>query len=138
MCSIIGGKCKAVRKRPRLIWIANCLDGNGASFYTFGDRKQRNLHGYFHSMRECYKAIAAIAGKNTWLVQLVAFSCPEWQRPLFLEILQECGFSEVLIDGVPSISEGLSWRTVPNRKFYADRKGLTPSSKEVLLVHRRT
>ena len=126
------------KETPAPYWIANCLDGNGASFYTFGDRKQRNLDGYFHSMRECYKALSAIAGKNTWLVQLVAFSCPEWQLPLFLQILQECGFSEALIDGHPSVSEGRSWRTVPNRKFYADRKGCTPSSKEVLLLHRRT
>lgn len=125
------------KETPAPYWIANCPDGNGASYYTFGDRKQRNLEGYFDSMRECYKALSAVAGKNTWLVQLVAFSCPEWQLPLFLEILQECGFSEVLLNGHPSVSEGRSWRTVPNRKFYADRKGHTPSSKEVLLVHRR-
>ncbi len=125
------------KETPAPYWIANCLDGNGASFYTFGDRKQRKLEGYFDSMRECYNALSAAAGKNTWLVQLVAFSGPEWQLPLFLEILQECGFSEVLLEGHPSVSEGRSWRSVPNRKFYADRKGRTPSSKEVLLVHRR-
>jgi len=126
------------KETPAPYWIADCLDGNGASYYTFGDRKQRNLEGYFDSMRECYKALSAVAGKNTWLVQLVAFSGPDWQLPLFLEILQECGFTEVLLNGHPSVSEGRSWRTVPNRKFYADRKGGTPSSKEVLLVHRRT
>jgi len=125
------------RETPAPYWIANCLDGNGASFYTFGDRNRLNLESYFDNMRECYKALSRVADKNTWLVQLVAFSGPEWQLPLFLEILQECGFSEVLLDGHPSINEGRSWRTVPNRKFYADRKGRTPSSKEVLLVHRR-
>ena len=125
------------KETPAPYWIADCLDGNGASFYTFGERKQHNLKGYFDSMRRCYRALSSIAHKGTWLVQLVAFSNPKWQLPLFLEILQECGFSEVLLDGHPSINEGRAWRTVPNRKFYADRKGRTPSSKEVLLVHRR-
>ncbi len=126
------------KETPAPYWIANCLDGNGAAFYTFGDRKQRRLEGYFESMRECYMALSAIADKNTWLVQLVAFSAPEWQLPLFLEILQECGFDEVLLDDMPHAIDGRSWRTIPNRKFYADRKGSTPSSREVLLIHRRS
>jgi hypothetical protein len=126
------------KETPAPYWIANCLDGNGASFYTFGDRKQRHLEGYFESMRECYKALSVVASKKTWLVQLVAFSAPEWQLPLFLEILQECGFDEVLFDDLPQNIAGRSWRTVPNRKFYADHKGSMPSSKEVLLVHRRS
>lgn len=126
------------RETPAPYWIANCLDGNGAAFYTFGDRKQRNLDSYFESMRECYMALSAIADKNTWLVQLVAFSSPEWQLPHFLGILHECGFDEVLLDDMPNAVDGRSWRTVPNRKFYADRKGPTPSSKEVLLLHRRS
>lgn len=126
------------KETPAPYWIANCLDGNGASFYTFGDRKQRKLEGYFENMRECYIALSTIADKKTWLVQLVAFSAPAWQLPLFLEILQDCGFDEVRLGDVPHAIEGRSWRTVPNRKFYADRKGLTPSSKEVLLIHRRS
>lgn len=126
------------KETPAPYWVANCMDGNGASFYTFGDRKQDNLEDYFNSMRECYSAVSAVAERGTWLVQLVAFSRPEWQLPLFLEILQECGFKEVLLEGHQSIINGRSWRTVPNRKFYADSKGGTPSSKEVLLVHRRS
>jgi hypothetical protein len=125
------------KETPAPYWIANCLDGNGEAFYTFGDRKQRRLEGYFDSMRECYKALSKIADKKTWLVQLVAFSAPEWQLPLFLEILQACGFNEVLLNDVPDAIDGRSWRTVPHRKFYADRKGSTPSSKEVLLIHKR-
>lgn len=124
------------KETPAPYWIANCLDGNGAAFYTFGDRKQRKLKDYFESMRGCYMALSAIADKNTWLVQLVAFSRPEWQLPLFLEILRECGFDEVLLDDMPKVIDGRSWRTVPNRKFYAGHKGSTPSSKEVLLLHR--
>jgi hypothetical protein len=126
------------KETPAPYWIANCLDGNGAAFYTFGNRQQKNLTDYFENMKKCYKALSAVAQKGTWLVQLVAFSEPGWQLHLFLEILEECGFSEVLLEGHPSIIGGRCWRTVPNRKFYADHKGDTPSSKEVLLVHRRS
>jgi hypothetical protein len=126
------------KETPAPYWIANCLDGHGASFYTFGDRKQKNLQGYFQNMRECYKELSAIAKKNTWLVQLVAFSAPEWQLPLYLEILQECGFDELLHNRMPQAINGRSWRSVPNRKFYAGQKGSIPSSKEVLLIHRRS
>jgi hypothetical protein len=125
------------KETPAPYWIANCLDGNGAAFYTFGDRKQKRLEGYFDRMRECYKALSKVADKKTWLVQLVAFSAPQWQLPLFLEILQACGFNEVLLHDVPHAIDGRCWRTVPHRKFYADRKGSTPSSKEVLLIHKR-
>ena len=123
------------KETPAPYWIANCLDGNGTAYYTFGERTQKTLQNYFDKMRLCYKALSTVADGNTLLVQLVAFSSPEWQLPLFLDVLRECGFSEVLLDDHPSVSDGRSWRTVPNRKFYADRKGHTPSSKEVLLVH---
>lgn len=126
------------KETPAPYWIANCLDGNGASFYTFGDRKQSKLEKYFESMRECYMALSTIADRKTWLVQLVAFSAPEWQLPLFLEILQHCGFDEVRLRDFPHATDGRSWRTIPNRKFYADRNGLTPSSKEVLLIHKHS
>lgn len=128
---------KGRKETPAPYWIANCLDGNGASFYTFGGRNQKGLERYFDNMKKSYKSLSDISDKNTWLVQLVAFSSPDWQLPLFLKILQECGFDEVLHDTQGSI-DGRTWRTVPNRKFYADGKGLTPSSKEVLLIHRRT
>lgn len=126
------------KESPAPYWIADCLDGNGASFYTFGDRRQPSLGKYFDSMRECYKALSAVAGKGTWLVQLVAFSAPEWQLPLFLGILDDCGFSEIRMGHTSNATDGRSWRAVPNRKFYADHKGMTSSSKEVLLVHRMT
>jgi len=125
------------KETPAPYWIANCIDGNGASFYTFGTRKQKNLKNYFQIMKECYKAISEIAEEGTWLVQLVAFSAVEWQLPLFLTILKECDFVEIPLRGNSNIIDGRSWRTVPNRKFYADYKGGTSSSREILLIHRR-
>lgn len=124
------------KETPAPYWIANCLDGNSASFYTFGDRKNKTLEDYFENMKKSYGALAAISDANTWLVQLVAFSAPEWQLPLFLDILHDCGFDEVQCNGLPTAIDGRAWRTVPNRKFYAGSKGKTPSSNEVLLIHR--
>jgi hypothetical protein len=126
------------KETPAPYWIADCLDGNGASHYTFGDRKQKDLEAYYKNMKESYSALAAIANKNTWLVQLVAFSAPEWQLPRFLGILQECGFNEVKLGKTSCLTDGRAWRTVPNRKFYTDKKGETPSSREVLLIHKRS
>lgn len=126
------------KETPAPYWIANCHDGNGASFYTFCDRKQKGLKNYFENMKESYKALSAIADNNTWLVQLVGFSSPDWQLPLFLDILQECGFNEVRYHDAQGSADGRTWRIVPNRKFYTDSKGHTPSSKEVLLIHRRS
>jgi hypothetical protein len=124
------------KETPAPYWISNCLDGKGASFYTFGDRKRKNLETYFQSLRECYAALSTVAGKGTWLIQLVAFSAPNWQLPLFLEVLQECRFREVPYREALNSIDGRSWRNVPNRKFYADHKGQTPSSREVLLIHK--
>ena len=65
------------KETPLPYWIADCHDGNGESFYTLGDRKQRNLTNYFDNMKECYNALSSMADTGTWLVQLVAFSAPK-------------------------------------------------------------
>lgn len=126
------------KETPAPYWIVNCLDGNGASYYTFGDRKQKRLEGYYKSMKESYNALFDISDEKTWLVQLVAFSEPEWQLPLFLTTLEDCGFYEVRFNNISHENNVRTWRTVPNRKFYASKKGHLASSKEFLLVHKRT
>ena len=124
------------RETPAPFWIANCLNGNGASFYTFGDRKQQNLVSYFEKMRLVFKRLANISNSKTILVQLVAFSSPSWQLPEYLSAIGEAGFVEIFIRGYNNSSDGRIWRVVPNRKFYADYKGLIDASKEVVLLHR--
>jgi hypothetical protein len=128
----IGGR----KETPAPFWIANCQDGYGASFYTFGDRKQQDLRRYYETALSAYRSIAAIADKGSLMVQLVAFAEPTWQLPRLLNVMEMAGFEELkLVDG-PSSPDGRLWRTVPNRKWYATLKGKTASSKEVVLFHR--
>jgi len=124
------------KETPAPFWIANSLDGSGASFYTFGDRKQADLSGYYNQALAAYKSIATISNKKTLLVQLVAFSDPSWQLHNFLKVLDNAGFSETNYANIANAPDGRLWRLVPNRKFYADQKGDIPASKEVLLIHR--
>lgn len=123
------------KETPAPFWIANTLDGKGGAFYTFGDRRQQNLTGYYEQLRAAFSSIARIADRETLLVQLVAFSDPSWQLPRYLEVMKEASFTEASYPFPTSSSDGRLWRYVPNRKWYADQKGATSGSKEVVLFH---
>lgn len=125
------------RETPTPYWIANCQDGRPTSYYTLGDRHQKELADYFTGLKDSYNALGRIATANTWLIQLVAFSEPDWQLPRMLHILQNSGFDEVSIPHRATLSDGRVWRNIPGRKFYTALSDPTPSGKEVLLVHRR-
>ena len=124
------------RETPAPFWIANCLDGHGASFYTFGDREHRGLANYFKQIHKAFASLARIADRKTLLVQLIAFSDPTWQFPRYLQVMEQAGFAEAELSSLTNASDGRLWRCVPNRKWYADQKGAIPSSKEVVLFHR--
>jgi hypothetical protein len=126
------------RETPAPFWIVHALDGSGASYYTFGDRQEPGLRTYFSEALSVYKSIGRVCGKDTLLVQLLAFSDYRRQLPRFLSIMEEAGFSELIL---PAFSKGCAKRpsrTVPNRRFYASQRGSTSSSKEFLLIHRWT
>jgi hypothetical protein len=125
------------KETPAPFWIANSLDGNGLSYYTFGDRKQPGLRNYFQTAREAFVSIGRIAAPKTMVVQMVAFSDPVWQLPLYLETMEEAGFREVMYAAIANEKDGRVWRTVPNRKWYADQRGHISASKEVVLFHRK-
>jgi hypothetical protein len=127
----VGGR----RETAAPFWIANCLDGKGESFYTFGGRKERQLATYFKTLRSAYASLARVANERTKLVQLVAFSAPDWQLPRFLEVLDDVGFREIHYPEIANSNDRRLWREVPNRKFYADYQGRAASSREVLLIH---
>jgi hypothetical protein len=113
-------------------WITGSLDGFGGSHYTFGDRKRKDPENYLTQFRSCLKPVVEIMGKDSLMVQLVAFAKPEDHLHLYLEALRSAGLEET----EPSGSER-NWRNVPNRKWYAQLNGSTSSSKEYLLVHRK-
>lgn len=126
---------KGRRETPAPFWIADCVDGHGASYYTFGHRDQPDLTNYFNQIYKAYTSMARIANDDTLLVQMVAFSDPSWQFSKFLQVMEQAGFCEVKISGLANSIDGRLWRCVPNRKWYADHKGEIPSSKEVVLFH---
>ena len=123
------------RETPAPFWISSSLDGNGASYYTFGDRKAQQLESYFEKALEAFKSIAQIANRDTLVVQMIAFSEPEWQLEKYAEVMNQAGFREVRFRELANAPDGRVWRSVPNRKWYASQRGTTPSSNEVVLFH---
>lgn len=125
------------RETAAPFWIAGTLDGDGAAFYTFGDRKQIRLEKYFANVRSAFTSIAQVAHKNTMTIQMVAFSEPDWQLPLYLQAMFEAGFEEQKMAISADDIEGRIWRTVPGRRWYASQMGATGGSQEVVLFHRK-
>lgn len=124
------------RETPAPFWIAGSQDGHGASFYTFGDRKQQELVGYFQKAYESFKSIASVADSKTMIVQMLAFSEPSWQLQEYLSVMKKAGLSEVKFRDLANEADGRVWREVPNRKWYATQKGTLGASSEVVLFHR--
>lgn len=123
------------KETPAPFWIANKLDGAGGKFYTMGDRKEAGLQSYFDNLRKSFAAVRDVCSPSTVIVQVVAFSSPEWQLPRYLKTMEEVGFDEMLLPGSDVHTDGRLWRTVPNRRWHANRKGETHGSREVVLFH---
>jgi hypothetical protein len=123
------------RETPAPFWIAAALDGNGESYYTFGDRKEQQLNSYFDQALAAFTSIARVADEDTLVVQMVAFSEPEWQLERYASMMKQAGFSELRFPELANAPDGRVWRSVPNRKWYASQRGTTPSSSEVVLFH---
>jgi hypothetical protein len=115
-------------------WVADCMDGQGASYYNFGDRREESMDGYFSTSLRTLLAIRRMLRAGGWMVQMVAFSNPETQLPRYLQNMAAAGFAEMRTqcagDG------GRIWRMVPGRKWHATLQGDTASAREVVLVHR--
>ncbi len=124
------------RETPAPFWITNALDGSGASYYTFGDRKEPKLTRYFRNARAAFSSLATLADHDTLVVQMVAFSDASWQLAEYLSVMRDAGFTEVRFVALANASDGRVWRGVPNRKWYARNRGEIAASKEVVLFHR--
>ncbi len=123
------------RETPAPFWITSCLDGQGASYYTFGDRKAQQLNSYFDQALAAFRSIAQIVNRETLVVQMVAFSEATWQLKRYVEMMKRAGFAELRFPELANGRDGRVWRSVPNRKWYATQRGTTPSSNEVVLFH---
>jgi hypothetical protein len=125
------------KEAPLPFMIANKLDGAGLSYYTMGDRKYPKLETYFDNIRAVMSSVAALADRNTIVVQMVAFSQRRWQLPRYLKTLEEAGLEEVFLPMLKEKRDGRLWRSVPGRRWYSDQRGVTPGSQEVVLIHRK-
>ncbi len=126
------------RESPLPFMIANKLDGAGSSYYTMGDRKYPELKTYFTNIQESMRSVAQLADNQTLVLQMVAFSDATWQLPRYLETMEEAGLAEAFLPSLRKRGDGRVWRTVPGRKWYSHKRGLTPGSAEVLLIHRKS
>jgi hypothetical protein len=124
------------KESPAPFFIANALDGSGESYYTMGGRKAPGLPAYFQQLGDALAALSALAGPTTTLVQVVAFAQPEWQLARYLDTAASAGWRELQLPLLAGHEDGRLWRTVPNRKWYADQRGVTPGAREVVLFHR--
>ena len=124
------------REAPAPFWIAGKLDGAGASYYTMGDRKNPGLRSYFEQLERSFSSVAAMAGPETTIVQMVAFSDVDWQLPKYLQVMEGCGLVEDLPWEITE-SDGRLWRDVPNRRWHARQNLHSPGAREVVLVHRK-
>lgn len=124
------------KETPAPFWIANKLDGDGASYYTMGDRKAHELRTYFDNLREALRSVAALCSKETIIVQVMAFSEPSWQLPRYLSVADDVRLQEFFLPTLKNAGDGRLWRFVPNRKWHANQKGKTNGSQEVVLFHR--
>jgi len=118
------------RETPAPYWITGCNDGQGASYYNFGDRREAATETYFRKSLCTLHAIRHVMRRGAHIVQLVAFNRPDDQLRRYLKNMRDAGFAEV------EFRDGRIWRQVPHRKWHATLLGKTHSSNEVVLVHR--
>jgi DNA methylase len=124
------------KESPAPFWVADCLDGQGQAHYCFGHRKQKGLKTYFEGIRASFTGVRRVIDPKALLIQMVAFSDPDWQIPCYLQAMVDAGFDEVLPQtlGIP-VDERL-WRTVPGRRWFALLQGNLSTSQELVLFHR--
>lgn len=120
------------KESPAPYWIANCLDGQGASYYTFGGRTQRGQGNYFEASLKTLESIREVMREGAPIVQMIAFSDPSRQLPRYLRNMKRAGFQELR---TRSIAFRRIWRGVPGRSWHAELHGDTSSSREVVLIH---
>lgn len=113
-------------------WLAGKSDGHSGVFYTLADRRPNARERYLTRLRECFSSVRKVMADNTTLVQLVAFSDPDIELPMYLLAMGDCGLEQ---HELPSGARR-SVRKVPNRKWYAYIAGQSQSSTEFLLIHR--
>jgi DNA modification methylase len=125
------------KETPAPFWLAQGRDGAGEAYYCLGRRSEPELKTYFQRLRKTFLSVRGLIGPHSIVVQLVAFSQPEWQLPTYLRRMEEAGFFELKpVCDHENLIDGRVWRRVPGRRWYAKNRGEIPASREVVLFHR--
>jgi len=125
------------KETPAPFWLVGQEDGAGESHYLLGPRDENALVTYYARLKSVFSSVRSLLDEKTVVVQLVAFSDPVWQLKTYLETMREAGFVELEADCEASEKvRGRIWREVPGRKWYANKRGEIPASKEVMLIHK--
>jgi DNA modification methylase len=125
------------KETPAPFWLANQRDGAGESHYLLGPRDEDELVTYYARLKSVFSSVRSLLDKNSVVVQLVAFSDPVWQLKTYLDTMQEAGFVEAEVDcDTTAKVRGRIWRKILGRKWYANKRGEIPASKEVMLLHK--
>lgn len=123
------------KETPAPFWISNKLDGAGEAYYSMHARRD-SLNLYRQGLTAAFASLARVVGKDTVIIQLVAFSRPRTHLPQYLDVMSQCGFKEFVLSDFVDSSDGRVWRSVPGRRWHANHKGNLASGKEVVLIHR--
>jgi hypothetical protein len=126
------------KESPAPFWIANCQDGQGCAYYTFGDRRKQNHEDeYFTRLQAAFAEVREVLAPGAVVVQLVGFGKPQEHLARYQRAMAAAGFEEYDAE-----QEGHRptkfWRSVPNRKWYTWLRPDTKQAAEVLLIHRAT
>ena len=125
------------KETPAPFWLANSRDGAGEAHYCLGRRSEPQLKTYFNRLCRTFASVRELMEADSIVVQLVAFSRPDWQLAAYLKKMEEAGFAELRpVCDRSFLFEGRVWRQVPGRRWYATKRGEIPASKEVMLFHR--
>lgn len=125
------------KETPAPFWLADQRDGAGETHYLLGPRDEDELVTYYARLKSVFSSLRSLIDENSIVVQLVAFSDPTWQLQTYLDTMQEAGFVEAEADcAAVAKVRGRIWREVPGRKWYANKRGEIPASKEVMLLHK--
>jgi len=122
------------RETPAPYWIANLNDGQGPSYYTFGNRSSNSgIDSYFNSLCLAFRSIRPFLAHNALIVQLVSFGDARAHLPRFLNAMEQAGYKELQLAW--DVTKRLQ-RRVPNRKWYTEIAARNNFASELLLVHR--
>ena len=91
---------------------------------------------YFAQILESFRSLSKICSRKTVVLQMLAFSEPSWQLPEYLRVMEFAGFSELKLQNQGNGTDGRIRRAVPNRKWYANQRGQTAASTELVLCHK--